>query len=220
MINFNESCPDFCYRKLFQNCISLIKAPLLPSLSLGQYSYAAMFSHTSIDKAPKLPATTFRKGYVYSYMFEYTPITDASELPCLTLKPNCYQFMFYSCDKLLNGPKILPSETLESNCYNSMFKGSQKLKKAPELMCTSVVLNACNAMFENCYELSYLKVHFSEWGNWQTTDGIYTGGLNYWTSHAGDKIKETSAKIFVCPQALSEIKDNSHMPLYWTIERF
>lgn len=178
-----------------------------------------MFSHTSIEKAPKLPATTFRKGYVYYYMFEYTPIINAPELPCLTIKPNCYQCMFYYCDKLLNGPKILPGETLETNCYTSMFKGT-KLKKAPELMFTSVVENACNAMFENCYDLNYIKVHFSEWGSWQTTNGIYSGGLNYWTSHAGENIKDPSMKMFVCPQALPEIRGTSCIPLYWTIERF
>lgn len=217
MVNFKNDCPKFCYRKLFQNCASLIKAPLMPALTLEQYCYAAMYSNTSIQKAPELPAMTLG-SYSYSYMFESTPIVKAPELPALNLKSCCYQFMFYHCSNLIKGPIRLNASTLVSNCYNSMFKNCYKLEKAPELMFTTVIENSCNAMFENCSKLSYIKVHFLEWGNWSTSsNGIYNGGLNYWLSHAGDNVID---KVFICPQNLPEIRDNSHILENWTIERF
>ena len=80
-------------------------------------------------------------------------------------------------------------------------------------MFTSLVQTTCNAMFENCYKLSYLKVHLESWGNWAASDGN-NGGNNYWMSHVNQN------GTFVCPQSLSEVRSTSNIPLYWTIERF
>ena len=63
------------FSKLFQNCASLTKAPVLPATTLADYCYASMFSGCrSLTKAPELPATT--------------------------LAQNCYIAMFNSCQSL------------------------------------------------------------------------------------------------------------------------
>ena len=72
--NTGESVGDYGMCRLFLNCKSLTKAPLLLN-ALADYCYNSMFSGcTSLASAPQLPATT--------------------------LANSCYYNMFYSCSKL------------------------------------------------------------------------------------------------------------------------
>ena len=73
---------------------------ILPSLTLNEYCYRAMFSWcTKLTKAPQLPATTLAKG-VYWYMFEKCAITEAPELLAEHLVAECYGDMFTGCTSL------------------------------------------------------------------------------------------------------------------------
>lgn len=76
-----------CYRRMFQSCTGLIKAPsILPAMNLEQYCYRDMFRGCSaLVEAPVLPATTL-KAYCYSYMYYYcSALTKITALfPTLT----------------------------------------------------------------------------------------------------------------------------------------
>ena len=73
---------------------------VLPSTTLTNYCYRAMFSWcTVLTVAPKLPATTLAQG-VYWYMFERCAITEAPELLAETLVRECYGYMFTNCTRL------------------------------------------------------------------------------------------------------------------------
>ena len=66
---------DYAFKRLFDNCTSLTKAPILPATTLRRQCYQYMFSGCqSLTKAPVLPATTLASG--------------------------CYQYMFYGCQSL------------------------------------------------------------------------------------------------------------------------
>ena len=61
---------NYAFNRLFDNCTSLTKAPVLPWTTLGRQCYRYMFCRCqSLTKAPELPATTLAKD-CYQYMFE------------------------------------------------------------------------------------------------------------------------------------------------------
>ena len=94
---------DYVFYKLFYDCTSLTKAPLLPAKTLEYQCYTSMFSGcTSLTKAPLLPATT--------------------------IPSNCYTNMFRGCTSLTKAP-LLPATTLSTNCYYRMFGGCSSLKE-------------------------------------------------------------------------------------------
>ena len=73
---------------------------ILPSLTLTNYCYRAMFSLCpALEVAPALPATTLSQG-CYWYMFEGCLISTAPELVATTLVRECYGNMFINCANL------------------------------------------------------------------------------------------------------------------------
>ena len=95
LMNFSNSCTDYCYNRLFVGCSRLVTAPQLPATELAYCCYWGLFwSCTSLTSAPQLPATE--------------------------LANNCYARMFQSCTSLLSAPE-LPATELASACYGAMF---------------------------------------------------------------------------------------------------
>lgn len=91
---------NFCQLFKCTHCVSAENL-VLPTMTLTQYCYRAMFSRCGdLIKVPALPATTLAKG-CYWYMFEQSPsFTDAPELPAETLVTECYGHMFEACTSL------------------------------------------------------------------------------------------------------------------------
>ena len=91
---------NFCQLFKCSHCVSAENL-VLPTMTLTQYCYRAMFSRCGdLIKVPALPATTLAKG-CYWYMFEQSPsFTDAPELPAETLVAECYGHMFEACTSL------------------------------------------------------------------------------------------------------------------------
>lgn len=98
LLNFSLNAPNYSFRKLFQNCSALTKAPnILPAKSIGDYTYGATFSKTSITNCPLIKATSSGTYSCY-YMFEQTPITSAIVPNLNTWK--VFDSMFYNCSYL------------------------------------------------------------------------------------------------------------------------
>lgn len=78
-------------------------------------------------------------------------IQDASGLvlPATTLKPHCYDNMFYRCEYLTKAP-ALPATSLAEYCYYYMFIGCIRLAEAPELPATTLANSCYGGMFSNC----------------------------------------------------------------------
>ena len=93
--------------RLFKDCASLTKAPLLLVNALSPNCYQNMFSGCSaLTQAPELPATTLAQ-YCYTGMFyRCSALTQAPELPATTLSDYCYQSMFSGCSALTQAPEI------------------------------------------------------------------------------------------------------------------
>ena len=114
--------------RLFADCSSLTKAPLLLN-ALAIRCYHFMFwGCSSLTQAPSLPATTLASN-CYERMFDScSSLTQAPSLPATTLAYHCYRGMFDSCSSLTQAP-ALPATTLASNCYEYMFYNCSKLKE-------------------------------------------------------------------------------------------
>ena len=150
------------FYRLFMDCTSLAKAPVLPATTLAPSCYSNMFKGcTSLTKAPALPATDFINldGIIdvsncYESMFwGCTSLTEAPELPATKLDIRCYYNMFYDCTSLTKAPE-LPATILEESCYESMFSGCASLTKAPELPATTLAFDCYSGMFNYCTSLT------------------------------------------------------------------
>ena len=183
---------DSCYYYMFSGCQSLTKAPELPATTIAQNCYGYMFSGCrSLTKAPELPATTLARAFhCYQSMFaDCQSLTKAPELPATTLTSNCYQYMFSGCRSLTKAP-VLPATALASSCYQYMFRGCQSLTKAPELPATTLTSNCYQSMFSGCQSLKEVRVS-------ATTTA--TDALKEWlkdVSATGDFYCDPNATIF------------------------
>ena len=144
----------FCYRALFYNCTSLVRAPTLPATAVTSFGYSQMFQGcTSLTQAPSLPATTLTNG-CYNNMFRgCTSLTRAPALPATTLDNYCYRYMFRGCTALTQAPE-LPATTLAGDCYYYMFDRCTSLTKAPELPATTLANGCYCGMFHKCTNLT------------------------------------------------------------------
>ena len=183
---------DSCYYYMFSGCQSLTEAPRLPATTIAQNCYGYMFyGCRSLKEAPELPATTLARAFsCYQSMFrECQSLTKAPELPATTLTANCYQYMFEGCRSLTKAP-VLPATALASSCYQYMFRGCQSLTKAPELPATTLAQSCYQSMFSGCQSLKEVRVS-------ATTTA--TDALKEWlkdVSATGDFYCDPNATIF------------------------
>lgn len=93
-----------CYELMFYACRNLLYAPELPSTTLGWTSYRKMFQQcVSLIKGPSILPATILTEWCYNNMFDgCTSLIDAPELPAETLADQCYWYMFASCTSLKN----------------------------------------------------------------------------------------------------------------------
>lgn len=148
----------FCYRVLFQDCTSLVRAPTLPATAVTSFGYCEMFKNcTSLTQAPSLPATTLTNGCYQGMFYGCTSLTRAPELPATRLAFYCYEQMFQDCTSLTRAP-ALPATTLDNYCYRYMFYGCTALTQAPELPATTLAENCYYYMFDRCTSLTKAPV--------------------------------------------------------------
>ena len=191
---------NYAFNRLFDNCTSLTKAPILPATTLGRQCYRYMFSGCqSLTKAPELPATTLADS-CYQYMFYRCPsLTKAPRLPATTLASDCYEYMFSGCQSLTKAPE-LPATTLANNCYEYMFENCRSLTKAPELPATTLASWCYSYMFSGCKSLKEVRVSATK-----TASNALYNWLNN-VSATGDFYCDPNATIF--PTGVSGIPAN------------
>ena len=53
LMNFSDSCTDWCFYRLFSDCDDLLTAPQLPAITLAYECYGSMFYNCSkLSTAP------------------------------------------------------------------------------------------------------------------------------------------------------------------------
>lgn len=145
---------DFCYFRMFENCVNLTAAPELPSTSLDFACYAEMFQGcSSLLAAPSLPATTLANECYEEMFFGCSSLTAAPQLPASVMTNQCYKGMFGGCTSLTSAP-VLSSTTLANQCYEAMFQNCSGLTSAPVLPATTMAASAYTYMFEGCTSLT------------------------------------------------------------------
>ena len=123
-----------CYTNLFNNNVSLLTPPNLPSTVLAPNCYGNMFNGcTSLTTAPELPATNL--AYIcYRGMFNgCTSLTTAPELPATNLAQGCYNSMFYNCEKLSYIKALFltsPSNTYTGNWVSGVASAGTFVKNS------------------------------------------------------------------------------------------
>ncbi len=149
-----KTSASYCYHGMFSGCTSLETAPKLPATTLAFSCYEGMFEGcTSLRTAPDLPATTLATQCYMGMFSGCTSLTTAPDLPATELKNNCYRSMFYGCTSLTTAPSILSATTLASFCYYEMFRGCTSLTSAPELPATTLASQCYRDMFRGCTSL-------------------------------------------------------------------
>lgn len=137
------------FSQMFMNCQQLKKAPILPSMRLRNYAYINMFSGTSIEETPYLPAENMSNS-CYCYMFNRcTYLIKINEIKAKALANACFQGMFQYCTNIEESP-ILKIETLVERSYYYMFQGCSKLKKITML---ATDISAPDCLFNWVYDV-------------------------------------------------------------------
>lgn len=164
-----------CFSDLFSGCEWLYKADnlLLPATILTEYCYRKMFAGcTSLINTPELPATTLTNNCYQDMFGGCTSLINPPKLPATILAPACYYSMFSYCTNLTITPE-LPVTILSDYCYNEMFVGCTSLTIASELPATQLVEGCYRSMFKDCTSLQYIKILAINSINYSTNDKIF-----------------------------------------------
>ena len=145
---------DYAFYKLFRDCTSLTKAPILPATTLSPGCYSSMFSGcNSLKEAPSLPATILQRQCYSSMFFGCNSLKEAPSLPATAISPECYYDMFWGCTALTQAPS-LPAMELSKSCYENMFRGCTALTQAPSLPAMELEESCYESMFRDCVSLT------------------------------------------------------------------
>lgn len=104
-------------------------------------------------------ATVPGSNYCFYSLFRnfFSHLIDASDL-VIDVEPGtktyCFAYMFYGCDKLVEGPRRLSGSKVTSRCCYSMFEGCSSLTTAPELPATTLSTYCYTNMFRGCTSLT------------------------------------------------------------------
>lgn len=140
-------------------------------------------------------------------LFKYTKIVNAGNLilPATTLRPYCYDNMFYRCTELTTAPE-LPATTMRTACYQAMFRNCTSLTTAPELKAASLVTGCYSNLFNNCTSLSYVKCLATDFNTSYAKETLdWLGGV----SSSGTFVKHPNA---------TWTRGTSGIPTGWTVE--
>lgn len=149
------TAPEACFRELFKNCTTIVTAPELPALYIGQNAYNGLFKDcTALTTSPELPFTTVDYAGCYHMFYGCTSLTEAtSELKPTAPSGQSYCGMFCNCTSLTIAPKIMATSfSTKNNCYY-MFKGCSSLTTVYKLYVTNVGENSCREMYMDCTSL-------------------------------------------------------------------
>lgn len=189
------SCTGDCY--LYGNVMSLIDALSFPALKelTEEHTFQDLFKdnkHIDID-----PARPFL-------------------LPATTLRPNCYEHMFYGCEKLTVAP-ALPATNLADYCYAKMFENCGKLEHGPLLPATSLTMGCYEGMFQDCRSLKSVICLATEYiidGN--INDMLYYAG----DSNSGEKPTFYKAPGTTWPQYDDDDEGYRGIPNFWEVKPY
>ena len=114
---------EWVFGRMFRDCASLVKAPLLPAVRTGQACYYEMFKGcTSLTQAPSLPATWLVRTCYLQMFYGCTSLVQAPVLPATTLVQYCYQQMFLNCSSL-NAVTCLATDVSATDCTQNWLDG-------------------------------------------------------------------------------------------------
>ena len=170
------------YAYMFKDCKSLVSVPqniFTKETFICQKQYQGMFSGcSSLTQAPDIYAT------------------NAPWLCCAS--------MFSGCVSLENPPQIACNGYADTGAYESVFQDCTSLKQSPtmhDLIKDEISSRQHSNMFKNCSSLNYVKVSFTQWK-------IYHSSNNRLYEHTVGWLTNVSPTgTFICPKELAEATD-------------
>lgn len=135
LLNWSESCPNYCFYQMCYNCGPLVSAPDLPAMQLGNYCYSGLLRATSITALPDLPAQTLAFA--------------------------CYSTIAFQCSNLVSAPMIA-GITPATSCMGNALGGTAIT--AAHIRLQTLTDYALNLTFSGCSALNQIEVDFTSWG--------------------------------------------------------
>lgn len=136
LLNWSDTCPDYCFWLLFDACSALIQAPDYTAKTLGNACYGSMLRGTSIIHSPKVLAESFAYN------------------SCLG--------MFANCTSLVDIP-VFHSTAFVSNCLRGAFRGCTSLTSV-KIRATELGARCCESLFDGCSALVDIEADIPSWG--------------------------------------------------------
>lgn len=190
-----------CYENMFKDCASLIQGPsIIPANDIPEEACRSMFTNcTHLVHAPDLSKikTIKRLGCQRMFCFCQSLVFVEDFNPEVISQHSC-SYMFDNCTSLKRGPKVLSAnkhfeqnddeyvvqDGIGNSCYQNMFSSCRSLIAAPEIGATIILDSQApfKSMFENCTNLTSIKIHytgnfseinFSGWVNGVSNEGTF-----------------------------------------------
>lgn len=141
------------------------------SLLTGNFVNATDFSFLQDSKSVFSNFCSFNSSIIH---------TSGLILPASSVPNTGYYWMFFSQGNLQTPPQILATEFNHESCW-AMFINCYSLTSGPQIFATSSYQSDSFAMmFNNCLNLSEMKVHFTEWKIQQSwLEGVAANGTFY-----------------------------------------
>lgn len=129
-----------------------------------------------------------------------------------SLTPHCFSQLFFGCSGLKSA-NIFHTTHLAEYCYEDMFRNCVNLTEIT--LPASILRTSCYyRMFRGCSSLSSVTVNFSKW-DYPPIARPPIPETREWLENV------SPTGIFRCPRALdTTIRDDSHIPVGWTVETF
>lgn len=109
---------------------------------------------------------------------------------------------FEGCGAIYGHTPEMPALTGAWRCYAAMFKNCTNITHADVGLTSLTSFGECTAMFEGCFSLAFITVHFTAWDD---TDNATLG----WVSGV------SPTGVFRCPGALPDQRGDDHIPTAW-----
>ena len=151
-----------CFRRLFENCSTLIEIPTLSATQLKPSCYREMFKGCSgFETAPELPAKVLQESCYYGMFKECSKLFEAPDLSHVAvLNSECCRQMFMGCSSMIYAR--MPSSDnikLATACFKEMFENCTSLVSTSVLTAFTLVEDCYTRLFYNCSSLSYIATN-------------------------------------------------------------
>ena len=144
----NEIVAPGAFRRIFFECMSLVKAPEIPFTKLSDYCFKEAFQKVSITETPMVQATVYGVracDNMFSWNTKLTKL-NFTDKP-ISISDNSFKGFFYNVASLVDVPEAIRVSTPSTSSFDALYQFCSSIK-----IPTSFYVNELpSSLFYNTY---------------------------------------------------------------------